>query len=214
MDNYIGKKIEGRYLVNELIGVGGMPIQRDSGRRSRPGVNPFISALTVARCPATFPGVWPQLRDTLSTSWSGGRGTGRCVEETGFHHRLPMQYPICNIFNASFRSTTLIVPTGPFPLFFKTIAVSYTHLDVYKRQVQLRRAHHPRAAGEGASDRGCLHRVSYTHLEVYKRQACSRWISSLLKSRASSLETMVFASATLVPGCRSASRGPEKPRPC
>ena len=24
MDNYIGKKIEGRYLVNELIGVGGM----------------------------------------------------------------------------------------------------------------------------------------------------------------------------------------------
>ena len=52
------------------------PIQRDSGRRSRPGVNPFISALTVARCPATFPGVWPQLRDTLSTSWSVGRGTG------------------------------------------------------------------------------------------------------------------------------------------
>ena len=48
------------------------PIQRDSGRRSRPGVNPFISALTVARCPATFPGVWPQLRDTLSTSWSVG----------------------------------------------------------------------------------------------------------------------------------------------
>ena len=52
------------------------PIQRDSGRRSRPGVNPFISALTVARCPATFPGVWPQLRDTLSTSRSVGRGTG------------------------------------------------------------------------------------------------------------------------------------------
>ena len=24
MDNYIGKKIEGRYLANELIGVGGM----------------------------------------------------------------------------------------------------------------------------------------------------------------------------------------------
>ena len=52
------------------------PIQRDGGRRSRPGVNPFISALTVARCPATFSGVWPQLRDTLSTSRSVGRGTG------------------------------------------------------------------------------------------------------------------------------------------
>ena len=52
------------------------PIQRGGGRRSRPGVTPFISALTVARCPATFPGVWPQLRDTLSASRSVGRGTG------------------------------------------------------------------------------------------------------------------------------------------
>ena len=52
------------------------PIQRDGGWRSRPGVSPFISALTVARCPATFPGVWPQLRDILSTSRSVGRGTG------------------------------------------------------------------------------------------------------------------------------------------
>ena len=50
-----------------------------AGRRSRPGVSPFISALTVARCPATFPGVWPQLRDTLSTSWSMGRRTGAFI---------------------------------------------------------------------------------------------------------------------------------------
>ena len=55
------------------------PIQRGGGRRSRPGVPPFISALTVARCPATFPGVWPQLRDTLSTSRSIGRGTGAFI---------------------------------------------------------------------------------------------------------------------------------------
>ena len=55
------------------------PIQQDGGRRSRPGVNPFISALTVARCPATFPGMWPQLRDTLSTSRSAGRGTGAFI---------------------------------------------------------------------------------------------------------------------------------------
>ena len=33
------------------------PIQWDGGWRSRPGVNPFISALTVTRCPVTFPGV-------------------------------------------------------------------------------------------------------------------------------------------------------------
>ena len=55
------------------------PIQRGGGERSRPGVSPFISALTVARCPATFPGVWPQLRDTLSTSRSVGRGTGAFI---------------------------------------------------------------------------------------------------------------------------------------
>ena len=52
-------------------------IQRNGGRRSRPGANPFISVLTVARCPAIFPRVWPQLRDTLSTSQSVGRRTGR-----------------------------------------------------------------------------------------------------------------------------------------
>ena len=55
------------------------PIQRDGGWRSRPGVNPFISALTVARCLADFPGVWPQLRDILSTSRSVGRGTGAFI---------------------------------------------------------------------------------------------------------------------------------------
>ena len=53
------------------------PIQLDGGWRSRPGANPFISVLTVARCPAIFPRVWPQLRDTLSTSQSVGRRTGR-----------------------------------------------------------------------------------------------------------------------------------------
>ena len=55
------------------------PIQRGGELRSRPGVTPFISALTVARCPAAFPGVWPQLRDTLSTSRSVGRGTGAFI---------------------------------------------------------------------------------------------------------------------------------------
>ena len=55
------------------------PIQRDGGWRSRPGVNPSISALTVARCLADFPGVWPQLRDILSTSRSVGRGTGAFI---------------------------------------------------------------------------------------------------------------------------------------
>ena len=66
------------------------PIQWDGGRRSRPGVTPFISALTVARCPATFPGVWPQLRDTLSTSRSVGRGTGAFIYLPPFSETSPI----------------------------------------------------------------------------------------------------------------------------
>ena len=43
-------------------------------------------------------------------------------------------------------------------------AVSYTHLDVYKRQVQLS----PGVFVGG--EQGRPHPVSYTHLDVYKRQ--------------------------------------------
>ena len=75
------------------------PIQRGGGRRSRPGVNPFISALTVARCPATFPGVWPQLRDTLSTSRSVGRGTGAFIYLPPFSENSPIfrSFPFAKI---------------------------------------------------------------------------------------------------------------------
>ena len=66
------------------------PIQRDGGWRSRPGVNPFISALTVARCLADFPGVWPQLRDILSTSRSVGRGTGAFIYLPPFSETSPI----------------------------------------------------------------------------------------------------------------------------
>ena len=52
------------------------PIQRDGGRRSRLGVNPFISVLTVARCPAAFPGVWPHFGTLCPQvgAWDEGRG--------------------------------------------------------------------------------------------------------------------------------------------
>ena len=55
-----------------------------SGRRARPGVNPFISALPVACCPAILPGAWIQLRDTLSISWGAGR-----TRDRGFLYLLP-----------------------------------------------------------------------------------------------------------------------------
>ena len=62
--------------------------------------------------------------------------------------------------------------------------VSYTHLDVYKRQV--RNASRKRTAKRGGS---CARRarpspgdtlvaVSYTHLDVYKRQASMPWRGS------------------------------------
>ncbi len=95
------------------------PIQWDGGRRSRPGVNPFISALTVARCPATFPGVWPQLRDTLSTSRSVGRGTGAFIYLPPFSENSPI---FCSFPFAKIQPVFLPEQTGrkkhrtPFPL--------------------------------------------------------------------------------------------------
>ena len=53
------------------------PIQRNGGRRSRPGVNPFISALTVARCPAIFPGMWPHFGTLCPQVGALDEGRGR-----------------------------------------------------------------------------------------------------------------------------------------
>ena len=93
------------------------PIQRDSGRRSRPGVNPFISALTVARCPATFPGVWPQLRDTLSTSWSVGRGTGAFIYALSADESRPAlaapRHASTALFSCRFKSCRFKCPCPP-----------------------------------------------------------------------------------------------------
>ena len=95
------------------------PIQRDGGWRSRPGVSPFISALTVARCPVTFPGVWPQLRDTLSTSRSVGRGTGAFIYLPPFSENRPI---FCSFPFAKIQPVFLPEQTGckkhriPFPL--------------------------------------------------------------------------------------------------
>lgn len=66
-----------------------LPVQWDGGRRSRPGANPFISALTVARCPAILPGVWPQLRAMLTTSRSVRQGTGAFIYLPPFFKNSP-----------------------------------------------------------------------------------------------------------------------------
>ena len=93
------------------------PIQRDGGRRSRPGVNPFISALTVPRCPATFPGVWPQLRDTLSTSRSVGRGTGAFIYALSADETRPAlatpRHASTALFSCRFKSCRFKCPCPP-----------------------------------------------------------------------------------------------------
>ena len=63
-------------------------------------------------------------------------------------------------------------------------AVSYTHLDVYKRQLLWRSQ---RLHQKGRRDRFGNHAaapVSYTHLDVYKRQAYSRRGVSFCADRA------------------------------
>ena len=112
------------------------PIQRDSGRRSRPGVNPFISALTVARCPATFPGVWPQLRDTLSTSRSAGQRTGAFIYLPPFSENSPI---FCSFPFAKIQPVFLPEQTGrikhrpPFPPSATTAGI--THYTLLRKVV-------------------------------------------------------------------------------
>ena len=57
---------------------------------------------------------------------------------------------------------------------FDLNAVSYTHLDVYKRQVKDLKLVHQRLGVLKNLGLGYLTPVSYTHLDVYKRQVLLR----------------------------------------
>ena len=112
------------------------PIQRGGGRRSRPGVTPFISALTVARCPATFPGVWPQLRDTLSTSRSVGRGTGAFIYAQSAVETRPVLTAPRHASTALFscRENALALPGGN-GIFTATPTERITHYTLRRKVV-------------------------------------------------------------------------------
>ena len=49
-------------------------------------------------------------------------------------------------------------------------AVSYTHLDVYKRQEHILKKAPPARQFKAKSEGPAVKAVSYTHLDVYKRQ--------------------------------------------
>ena len=112
------------------------PIQRDGGRRSRLGVNPFISVLTVARCPAAFPGVWPQLRDTLSTSRSVGRGTGAFIYALSADETRPAlaapRHSSTALFSCHFKCLTLPGGNG---IFTATPTERITHYTLLRKVV-------------------------------------------------------------------------------
>ena len=50
------------------------------------------------------------------------------------------------------------------------IAVSYTHLDVYKRQKEVQKDLEKNLKYKFSYSRDSIVAVSYTHLDVYKRQ--------------------------------------------
>ena len=112
------------------------PIQRDGGRRSRLGVNPFISVLTVARCPAAFPGVWPQLRDTLSTSRSVGRGTGAFIYAQSAVETRPVLTALRHAAQPCFpaASNALALPGGN-GIFTATPTERITHYTLLRKVV-------------------------------------------------------------------------------
>ena len=99
--------------------------------------NPFIFALTVAHCPATFSGVWLQLRDTLSTSQSVRRG---------------LLYTPCLLMNPDLRlrlhatqaqpcfpaaSNALVLPGGN-GIFTATLTECITHYTLLRKVVYQR----------------------------------------------------------------------------
>ena len=127
----------GKSAAKHFEGLAALSIHSaNGGRRSRPGVNPFISVLTVARCPAIFPRVWPQLRDTLSTSQSVGRRTGRSytpclLSKTDLRLRLhATQAQHC--FPAA--SNALALPGGN-GIFTATPAERITHYTLLRKVV-------------------------------------------------------------------------------
>ena len=117
------------------------PIQLDGGWRSRPGANPFISVLTVARCPAIFPGVRPLLRDTLSTSRSVGRGMGAFIYLPPFSENSPIfrSFPFAKI-QPVFLTEQTGAHEAPHPVFPVSHASRYNTLH-FASKVVCQRGH-------------------------------------------------------------------------
>ena len=94
------------------------PIQRGGGERSRPGVSPFISALTVSCRPATFPGVWPHIWSRCPELWTFCPiGRGRRTRDGGFHNTpcLLLKSALCFRLTSPKQSPAFLPRQMPLP---------------------------------------------------------------------------------------------------
>ena len=97
------------------------------------GCKPVHFSLTVARCPATFPGVWPQLRDTLSTSWSMGRRTGAFIYALSADENRPALTAPRHTSTARYSSSLLRSLCGSASLGFSSRASTFWRRVSYSR---------------------------------------------------------------------------------
>ena len=90
-----------------------------AGRRAavKAGCNPFIFSLDGCPLSCYFSGVWPQLRDTLSTSRSVGRGTGAFIYALSADETRPAlaapRHASTALFSCRFKSCRFKCPCPP-----------------------------------------------------------------------------------------------------
>ena len=91
--------------------------QRATVKAEMNGVTPGLDRRPPPRCLADFPGVWPQLRDILSTSRSVGRGTGAFIYALSADETRPAlaapRHASTALFSCRFKSCRFKCPCPP-----------------------------------------------------------------------------------------------------
>ena len=116
--------------------------------------------------------MWPHLWQDQSSIWQDSP-TPRCLKfqpVRGFQHPLVegfqnILFAVADEMDSAFDGLLVV-----FTAYLAAAPVSYTHLDVYKRQVALGMGDGDAVIHIGRAFVLALIPVSYTHLDVYKRQ--------------------------------------------
>ena len=129
-----------------LLGIGHLvhPSSGAAGERSRPGVSPFISALTVSCRPATFPGVWPHIWSRCPELWDFlSHRPGAEDEGRGFHNTpcLLLKSALCFRLTSPKQSPAFLPRQMPLPspggngIFRATPTERITHYTLLRKVV-------------------------------------------------------------------------------